>query len=141
MLCPPHRRSQLVDRPTLPRARAPRNEARCGAEAVDTRRRPPLHRGDGGDVPMKIVDADGHVAEGSVLAQRAMERWPDYINISFDGRPLLVIEGRRYPEFEGPGAGCPPEHGLSKRDGINPYTLEGVLADADRDHIDTMVLY
>jgi len=90
---------------------------------------------------MKIIDADGHVAEGAALGKRAMERWPGHVKISFSGRPSLLIEGRRYPEFEGPGAGCPPEHGLSQEDGINPHTLDGVLKDADRDHIDVMVLY
>ena len=35
----------------------------------------------------------------------------------------------------------PPEHGLSTADGINYSSAEGVLGDADRDQIDTMVLY
>jgi hypothetical protein len=90
---------------------------------------------------MRIVDADGHVAEGSTLALVAMERWPQFLTPRTDGRPGLLIEGRHYPEDEGPGAGCPPEHGLSKVDGINWSSSEGVLKDADRDHIDTMVLY
>jgi len=91
---------------------------------------------------MRIVDADGHVAEGTTLAVQAMEQWPGKVSLgSRDGKPLLLIEGRRYPDPEGPGAGCPPEHGLSRKDGINPYSVEGVLKDADRDHIDTMVLY
>ena len=90
---------------------------------------------------LTVVDADAHVAEGAALGRAAMERWPEHVVLKTDGRPALVIEGRRYPEPEGPGAGCPPEHGLSKVDGINPYTVEGVLADADRDGIDRMVLY
>jgi uncharacterized protein len=53
----------------------------------------------------------------------------------------LVIEGRNYPEDSGPGAGCPREHGLSAVAGINYSSAEGVLGYADRDHIDTMVLY
>ena len=90
---------------------------------------------------MKIVDADGHVAEGASLAVQAMERWPQFIKTRTDGRPSLKIEGRHYPEDQGPGAGCPPEHGLSTVKGINWSSAEGVLQDADRDHIDTMVLY
>jgi len=43
---------------------------------------------------MKIIDADGHVAEGAALGQRAMERWPQHVKISFSGRPSLLIEGR-----------------------------------------------
>jgi len=90
---------------------------------------------------MHIVDADGHVAEGATLALTAMERWPDKITLRTDGRPSLMIEGRHYPEDKGPGAGCPPEHGLTTVEGVNYATVEGVLKDADRDHIDTMVLY
>jgi predicted TIM-barrel fold metal-dependent hydrolase len=90
---------------------------------------------------MHIVDADGHVAEGASLALLAMERWPDKITLRMDGRPSLTIEGRHYPEDQGPGAGCPPEHGLTTAEGVNFATAEGVLRDADRDHIDTMVLY
>jgi hypothetical protein len=89
---------------------------------------------------MRIVDADGHVAEGASLAAEAMQRWPHHIAARADGR-ALVIEGRNYPEADGPGAGCPREHGLSTAAGINYSSAEGVLGDADRDHIDTMVLY
>lgn len=90
---------------------------------------------------MRIVDADGHVAEGATLAVEAMRRWPDHITARTDGRPGLTIEGRNHPEDRGPGAGCPPEHGLSVVEGINWASADGVLQDADRDHIDTMVLY
>jgi uncharacterized protein len=89
---------------------------------------------------MRIIDADGHVAEGASLAIEAMQRWPEHITPRSDGR-ALVIEGRNYPEADGPGAGCPREHGLSTADGIDYSSAEGVLADADRDQIDTMVLY
>lgn len=71
----------------------------------------------------------------------ALKRWPDHVRLSNGQRPRLIIEGRSYPEDRGPGAGCPPEHGLTKAQGLNCATAEGVLADADRDHIDTMVLY
>src|SRR5262249_22821400 len=90
---------------------------------------------------MRIVDADGHVAEGAALTVQCMERWPDKVTFRNDGRPSLKIEGRHYPEDKGPGAGCPPEHGLSVVAGINWGSVAGVLKDADRDHIDTMVLY
>ena len=89
---------------------------------------------------MWIIDADGHVAEGASLAMEAIQRWPEYVAPRPDGRGL-VMEGRQYPESSGPGAGCPAEHGLSTAPGINCTTAEGVLADADRDHLDTMVLY
>jgi predicted TIM-barrel fold metal-dependent hydrolase len=90
---------------------------------------------------MEIVDADGHVAEGASLAVAAMQRFPDHIRLRTDGRPSLLVEGRRYPDDSGPGAGCPPEHGLSRVEGIRHGSMEGVLADASRDSIDVMVLY
>jgi predicted TIM-barrel fold metal-dependent hydrolase len=88
---------------------------------------------------MQIIDADGHVAEARELIGETMQRWPEHVTIGEGGKPHLRIEGRRYPEPHGPGAGCPPEHGLNPD--ANARTVEGVLADADTDHIDTMVLY
>src|ERR1700739_4665265 len=88
---------------------------------------------------MRIIDADGHVGEGASLAVEAMQRWPQHIAPRDDGRGL-VIEGRNYPEDSGPGAGCPREHGLSTADGIDHASAEGVLRDADRDHINPMGL-
>lgn len=90
-----------------------------------------------------IIDADAHVIEGGTFAGEAIKRWPDKIAFrkGEDGRFGLFIEGRRYPEFEGPGAGCPPEHGVSTAEGIDPHSVGGMLADADREGIDTMVLY
>ena len=90
-----------------------------------------------------IVDADAHVVEGAALAVAALERWPDRVAFrkGEDGRGGFFIEGRRYPEFEGPGAGCPPEHGLSDAPGINPHSVDGMLADADREGIERMVLF
>ena len=90
---------------------------------------------------MRIIDADGHVAESPSLAMEAMQRWPDRISLNAPGKPGLIIEGRKYPEDRGPGAGCPSEHGLSSASDINCRSAAGVLGDADRDHIDTMVLY
>jgi predicted TIM-barrel fold metal-dependent hydrolase len=90
-----------------------------------------------------IVDADAHVIEGAPFAKRVLERWPDHFGfrVAEDGTPGIVIEGRRYPETRGPGAGCPPQHGVSRAPGIDPASVAGMLADADRDHIDEMVLY
>jgi uncharacterized protein len=67
---------------------------------------------------MRIIDADGHVAEGTSLAVEAMQRWPQHIAPRTD-TPGLVIEGRNYPESSGPGAGCPTQYGLSTAPGIN----------------------
>jgi predicted TIM-barrel fold metal-dependent hydrolase len=87
---------------------------------------------------IEFVDSDAHVVEAE-LTPRCIERWPDAFTFGADG--TLRTEGRRYPEPEGPGAGCPPEHGLSTADGIDPYSPAGMLADADRDGIAHMVLF
>jgi predicted TIM-barrel fold metal-dependent hydrolase len=91
----------------------------------------------------QIIDADAHVVEGASFFQQAFARWPELVKfqVGRDGKGGVVIEGRRYPEPEGPGAGCPPQHGLSNAPGIEPSTLEGMLRDADREGIDRMVLY
>ncbi|HZN20075.1 MAG TPA: amidohydrolase family protein [Micromonosporaceae bacterium] len=94
---------------------------------------------------MKVVDADAHVAarsdEGVELINTALTTWPDLFRRRTDGVPGIMIEGRPYPQVEGPGAGCPPGHGLLKVDGIDPLHLDGVLADASRDGIEDMVLF
>ena len=90
-------------------------------------------------MPVEFVDADAHVVEGQALIGECLKRWPD--SFAFNPQGELMTEGRRYPEHEGPGAGCPPQHGLKTTDGINPWTPEGTLADADRDGIDQMVFF
>jgi predicted TIM-barrel fold metal-dependent hydrolase len=94
---------------------------------------------------VKVIDADAHVAarsaEGIDLIRTVLNEWPELMSLPTGGEPGILIEGRRYPQVTGPGAGCPPGHGLLKADGINPYHLEGVLADASRDGIDQMVLF
>ncbi|MEA2626881.1 MAG: uncharacterized protein QOD06_2926 [Candidatus Binatota bacterium] len=89
-------------------------------------------------MPVEFVDADAHVVEPDLVPE-CLKRWPEVFTIGADGQ--ATTEGRRYPDPEGPGAGCPPEHGLSRAEGINPFSADGVLADADRDGIDQMVFY
>jgi predicted TIM-barrel fold metal-dependent hydrolase len=92
-------------------------------------------------MPVEFIDADAHVVEAE-LVQECLKRWPESFTLRQGASfPELLTEGRRYPEPEGPGAGCPPEHGLSKADGINPFSADGVLADAARDGIDQMVFF
>jgi predicted TIM-barrel fold metal-dependent hydrolase len=79
--------------------------------------------------------------EGIELIREAMQRWPEQITLREDGVAGLMIEGRPYPQIDGPGAGCPPGEGLLKVEGADPRSREGVLADAARDGIDDMVLY
>ena len=45
------------------------------------------------------------------------------------------------PRARRAGRRLPGDHGLSRAEGINPFTAAGVLADADRDGIDQLVFY
>jgi predicted TIM-barrel fold metal-dependent hydrolase len=89
-----------------------------------------------------VIDADAHLIEGVAFATEALARWPDQVRLERtpEGTPVFTIEGRRYPEATGPGAGCPPQHGLTTAAG-DPLTPSGTLADADREGIDRMVLF
>jgi len=90
-----------------------------------------------------VVDADAHVIEGRDLMAALIERFPDKIRFSnaAEEGTALYIEGRAYPQSTGPGAGCKADEGMCLERGANPFTLDGVLADADKEGIDTMVLY
>jgi predicted TIM-barrel fold metal-dependent hydrolase len=89
---------------------------------------------------VEFVDADAHVVEAE-LVMECVKRWPNHFAMPPDGSIGVLTEGRRYPEFEGPGAGCPPEHGIARVPGINPYSPEGTLQNADQDGIDHMVFF
>jgi predicted TIM-barrel fold metal-dependent hydrolase len=90
----------------------------------------------------RTIDADAHVIEGIALASEALSRWPDHVRLARtpDGTPVFTIEGRVYPESRGYGAGCPPQHGLCEN-AEDPHSPAGVVADADREGIDQMVLF
>ena len=94
---------------------------------------------------MKVIDADAHVLirgkESVDLISRAMKRWPDQITLRTDGILGVIIEGRPYPQVGGPGTGPHPDHGVMHHPDADPSHVAGVLADADRDGIDQMVLY
>jgi uncharacterized protein len=91
---------------------------------------------------MRVIDADAHVVEGSSFMTEMMERFPDKVQFTIgDNGPSLIIEGRPYPQDFGPGAGCPPAEGLCLDRGINPFSPQGILSDADREGIDTMVFF
>src|SRR5579862_1677658 len=90
---------------------------------------------------MRIVDCDAHVIEGRELMGELFKRFPDKLRVSDtpqDGS-VLIIEGRRYPQAFGPGAGCRAQEGLCAA--AEPFSIEGVLRDADREGIDTMVFF
>jgi uncharacterized protein len=88
-----------------------------------------------------VVDADAHAVEPVTFFAELFKRFGDKVGVRDDTRLGVVVEGRPYPSFEGPGAGCPPEHGLSTAAGIDPGSVEGILRNADSDGIDEMVLF
>ncbi len=85
-----------------------------------------------------VIDADAHAIEGAALAPELLARWPDRVQVDGQG---FRIEGRRYPDPDGPGAGCPPAHGMTSAPDIDPLSPSGVVRDADREGIDQMVLF
>ena len=89
---------------------------------------------------VEFVDADAHVVEVE-LGRECLRLWPEAFTLHQGVLPEIRTEGRRYPEDKGPGAGCPPEHGLSSGGGHQPIHAGGTLADADRDGIDHMVFF
>ena len=61
--------------------------------------------------PPLAIDAGAHVLESQAFFGEVLKRFKDHSRVSGGDRPAIVIEGRRYPETEGPGAGCPPRRG------------------------------
>jgi len=88
-----------------------------------------------------VVDADAHAVESVEFFAELMQRFPDHVGVRTDTKLGVLVEGRPYPQYEGPGAGCPPEHGLTTAPGVDPGSVDGVLANADTDGIDEMVLF
>lgn len=91
---------------------------------------------------MKIVDADAHIIEGGALMESLLRDFPDKVRFAREGEVgAIYFEERPYPNPVGPGAGCPPAEGMSIDRGANPFTPEGVLADADKEGIHTVVFF
>ncbi|HXW31466.1 MAG TPA: amidohydrolase family protein [Acidimicrobiales bacterium] len=90
---------------------------------------------------LEVIDADGHVAESVEFFGEMFQRFPDQVTVRTDTKLGVLVEGRPIPDYEGPGAGCPPDHGITAAEGVNPHSVDGVLANADADGMDQMVLY
>src|SRR2546422_57374 len=89
----------------------------------------------------RIVDSDAHVIEGQELMAELLARFPDKIRMA---RPdeegaALVIEGRRYPNASGPGAGCHAKHGMGL--GLVAIMVPAVLGTRNLDHRDLEPFY
>ena len=66
---------------------------------------------------VEVVDADAHMIEPPSLFAELMTRFPDQIGIRSDTKLGVLVEGRPYPYYEGPGAGCPPQNGMTEAPG------------------------
>ena len=88
-----------------------------------------------------VIDADGHVVEGFGFVAEVLRQFPDQVSVRNDGVLGVLIEGRAYPDPQGPGAGCPADKGVSDQPGIDASTAAGIVANADADGMDEMVLY
>ncbi len=88
-----------------------------------------------------VVDADAHVIEGAEFVLEVAARFPEQVGFRSDGILGVMIEGRAYPDPVGPGAGCPADQGVSDEPGLDATTAAGILANADADGIDEMVLF
>ena len=89
---------------------------------------------------MRVVDSDAHVIEGRELVGELLQRFPEKMRLARDDEDgAFLIEGRAYPRSQGPAAGCPAKEGLNPAS--SPFTVDGVIADADREGIETMVFF
>ena len=91
---------------------------------------------------MRIVDADAHLLEGGDFVLELLEAHPDTVALATEGGSPggAIIEGKRFPRSSGPGCGVDAATSLTSR-ASNPFEPAGVIADADREGIDTMVAY
>jgi predicted TIM-barrel fold metal-dependent hydrolase len=90
---------------------------------------------------VEVVDADAHMIEPPSFFGELMTRFPDQIGLRADTKLGVLVEGRPYPYYEGPGAGCPPQNGMTQAAGVDPGSPSGVVANAATDGIDAMVLF
>jgi uncharacterized protein len=90
---------------------------------------------------LEIVDADAHMIESPSFFAELLGRFPDQVTVRTDTTLGVLVEGRAYPDAHGPGAGCPPEKGMTEAEGVDPRSPASVMANADTDGIDTMVLF
>jgi predicted TIM-barrel fold metal-dependent hydrolase len=90
---------------------------------------------------LRIIDADAHLLEGASFILELAEAHPDKIRLPAQGEPAgAFIEGKRYPTSSGRGCGVDTPTSITPK-ATNPFEPAGVIADADREGIGTMVAY
>jgi 4-oxalmesaconate hydratase len=85
-------------------------------------------------IPRRIVDADAHVVEPVSLFAELFARFPDDVGVRDDTALGVTLEGRHYPQFTGPGAGCPPDKGLTDAPGVDPGSCIAELEKCIREY-------
>jgi predicted TIM-barrel fold metal-dependent hydrolase len=91
---------------------------------------------------LRVIDADAHLLEGGDFVLELMEAHPDKVTLPSGGGAVAgaLIEGKRFPQSSGRGRGVDAATSLTLK-ATNPFEPAGVVADADREGIETMVAY
>ncbi len=91
---------------------------------------------------LRIVDGDAHLLEGAEFVLELMEAHPGKVTLPTAGGASAgaLIEGKRFPNSSGPGCGVDTASSITAR-ASNPFEPAGVIADAEREGIATMVAY
>ena len=71
-----------------------------------------------------VIDADGHVVEGTAFVLDVLGRFPDQVSLRNDGIPGVVIEGRGLSRPRGPRGRVPGRPGREHR--ARPRRQHGV---------------
>ena len=90
---------------------------------------------------MQIIDADGHVAEGASLAVEAMRALARTHHAARRRAGRWSSRAGTIPKPTARAPAVPASTACPRRTASTTRRAEGVLGDADRDQIDTMVLY
>jgi predicted TIM-barrel fold metal-dependent hydrolase len=95
-----------------------------------------------GRVRLRVIDADAHLLEGGEFLAELSAAHPDKVRLAADadGVTRALIEEKAFPRSAGRGCGVDTATSLTPK-ASNPFEPAGVIADADREGIETMVAY
>jgi len=93
-------------------------------------------------MPLRVIDADAHLVEGGDFLPELHAAHPDKVRLAPgpDGVARVLIEDKAFPSSSGRGCGVDAATSLTPK-ASNPFEPAGVIADADREGIETMVAY
>ena len=88
------------------------------------------------------MDADAHVVEPVSFFVELFARFPDDVGVRTDTQLGVMRRGPALPAVHRPGSGLSARQGPHRRARAStPASVEGVLANADTDGIDEMVMF